>query len=59
MNFVRRLMADRSGTTAIEYGLIAMLIGLVLVVAAPTLRGAVTSMYDIISAAVAEALGRD
>ncbi len=59
MDFVARLVRDRSGTTAIEYSLIIVLVGVVLVIAGPFLRDALNAMYDIVSAAVVDATAGD
>ena len=45
MNKVVRFMNDESGATAIEYGLIAAGIGLVLVTAAPLVGNAVNVLF--------------
>ena len=53
--FVLRFMNDQSGATAIEYGLIAGLLGIVLVTGATALGGALnnklTSMSNSVTAA--------
>jgi len=43
--FVSRFMKDESGATAIEYGLIAALIAVVLVAVMGTLNGGLTSAF--------------
>ena len=50
---VRRLLADARGATAIEYSLLAALLGLVIITAAGALR---QEIYDLLIS-VADALG--
>ena len=45
-NFVKRFAADESGATAIEYGLIAALIAVVLITAMTTLSGKISGTFD-------------
>jgi pilus assembly protein Flp/PilA len=49
MNLLTRFAADESGATAIEYGLIAGLIAVGIIVAATTLGGSLSSLFDRIS----------
>ncbi len=49
---VRRLIGCQSGATAVEYGLIAGLIFLVIVVAVGTMSDKMTNMYNTVSNAV-------
>jgi len=44
--FVSRFLKDESGATAIEYGLIAALIAVVLVAVMTTLKGGLTAAFD-------------
>ena len=44
--FLKRFAADQSGATAIEYGLIAALIAIVLVAAMTSLQGKISGTYD-------------
>lgn len=53
---LRRLKADESGATAIEYGLIAGLIAVAIIGALMTVNGNVTAMYKNISDALNPAL---
>jgi len=53
---VRRFVADESGATAIEYGLIAGLIAIGAIVALTLTGGSVTSMFDYVSERSAEQL---
>ncbi len=46
--FMKRLAADQAGATAIEYGLVAALIGLAVVAAVITLSGGVIGLYNFI-----------
>lgn len=48
MNKLVRFVKDESGVTAIEYGLIAAAIGLMLVVAMPTLKTALSGVFTAI-----------
>jgi pilus assembly protein Flp/PilA len=43
--FIKRFVADESGATAIEYGLIAALIAIVLIAAMTSLQGKVTGTF--------------
>ena len=47
--FVTRYMNDESGATAIEYGLIAALIGVAIIVGAGALGGSVNSKFSSIA----------
>lgn len=49
MNTVARFVNDESGATAIEYGLIAALIAVGIIVAATTLGGSLSSLFNRIS----------
>jgi pilus assembly protein Flp/PilA len=51
--FIRRLLADRSGPTAIEYGLIAALIAVVTIAGLTTLGTNLNSKYNSIATNVA------
>jgi len=53
--FVTRFLKDESGATAIEYGLIAALIAVVLVTAMSALQGDITEMFGRVGGAVDEA----
>jgi pilus assembly protein Flp/PilA len=44
--FLKRFAGDESGATAIEYGLIAALIAIVLVAAMTSLQGKISGTYD-------------
>jgi pilus assembly protein Flp/PilA len=52
MNTLMRFVKDESGATAIEYGLIAAAIGLMLVAVLPALRTALTNVYTGLSTGV-------
>ncbi|CAN5409587.1 Flp family type IVb pilin [soil metagenome] len=43
--FLKRFVADESGATAIEYGLIAALIAIVLIAAMTTLQGKISGTF--------------
>jgi pilus assembly protein Flp/PilA len=53
--FIRRLLADQSGPTAIEYGLIAALIAVVTIAGLTTLGTNLNSKYNSIATNVAAA----
>lgn len=59
MKFVSRFFKDESGATAIEYGLIAALIAVVIIGAVSTLGGNVNTAFTEASGAFAEADGGD
>ena len=49
---MKKFLKDESGATAIEYGLIAAAMGLMLLVAAPPLAAAVPKVFGKITAAL-------
>jgi pilus assembly protein Flp/PilA len=49
MQIVTRFVADESGATAIEYGLIAALIAVGIIAAAATLGGSLSGLFNNIS----------
>lgn len=49
MNTVARFVNDESGATAIEYGLIAALIAVGIIIAATTLGGSLSGLFNSIS----------
>ena len=55
--FVTRFLKDESGATAIEYGLIAALIAVVLVGALQAVGDSLTGAFDKISTEVGNATG--
>jgi pilus assembly protein Flp/PilA len=55
--FVTRFLKDESGATAIEYGLIAALIAVVLVASLGAVGDALSGKFDDISSAVSDAGG--
>lgn len=57
MNKLVRFVKDESGATAIEYGLIAAAIGLMLVVAMPLLSSALQTVFSSITGALNNASG--
>lgn len=48
-NLIKRFAKDESGATAIEYGLIAALIAVVLVAALTTLGGNLSTTFNVVS----------
>jgi pilus assembly protein Flp/PilA len=54
---ISRLVRDEEGVTAIEYGLIAALIAVVLIVGATALGANLNAMYDYIAGKVSTAMG--
>jgi pilus assembly protein Flp/PilA len=48
-----KFLKDESGATAIEYGLIAAAVGLVLVVVMPLVGGELNTLFDRIATALA------
>ena len=50
MDIIKRFVKDESGATAIEYGLIAALIAVGIIVAATTLGDELSSMFNRIAA---------
>jgi len=49
MDLVKSFASDESGATAIEYGLIAALIAVGIIVAATTLGGSLSSLFGRVS----------
>jgi len=56
-NFIKKLMGDRSGATAIEYGLIAALIAVVTITGVTVVGTSLNTKYDTISTKVTAAGG--
>ncbi|MFN3931971.1 MAG: Flp family type IVb pilin [Brevundimonas sp.] len=48
--FISKFMSDESGATAIEYGLIAALIAVVIIAAVTALGGEVVATFDDVTA---------
>ena len=57
MNFIKNFIAEEDGVTAIEYGLIAALIFLVIIAAVSAFAARSTAMYDYISTTISGAIG--
>jgi pilus assembly protein Flp/PilA len=57
MNKLMRFVKDESGVTAIEYGLIAAAMGIMLVVAMPTLSAAIKGVFTKIGTDMGTATG--
>ncbi|TIU89602.1 MAG: Flp family type IVb pilin [Mesorhizobium sp.] len=51
-NLIARFVKDESGATAIEYGLIAALIALAIMIGATSLGGALNAKFNAIAGAV-------
>lgn len=56
MTAIRRFLKDESGATAIEYGLIAALISIVVAVGALSVGGSLGDLYDLVSTKVTGAI---
>ena len=56
-NLLKRFKNDESGATAIEYGLIAALIGVGIIAAATTLGGSLSGTFGRISTELGNATG--
>ena len=54
-NLIARFVRDESGATAIEYGLIAALIAVVLIIALSTLGTALSAKFNAVATAVSGA----
>jgi len=52
MSLISRFLRDEAGATAIEYGLIAALVSVVIITAVTTLGTKLTSTFDAVSAAL-------
>ena len=55
MNIISRFVKDESGATAIEYGLIAALVGVFIIAALGQLGGALDAIFRAIAAALGAA----
>jgi pilus assembly protein Flp/PilA len=55
MTFITKLLQDRKGVTALEYGLIAALIAVVIVVAVGTLGNNLANAFNFISTEIGNA----
>jgi pilus assembly protein Flp/PilA len=53
MNKIRNLLKSKDGATAIEYGLIAALIGVVIISAVTALGTSIESQFEAIEGAIA------
>lgn len=54
-NFMTQLLSDRDGATAIEYGLIAALISVVIIAAVTTVGTKLSAVFNSISTALGAA----
>ena len=57
MSLIRRLANDESGATAIEYGLIAGLVAVAIIVALQSLGTSLTDLFDFVAVTVETATG--
>jgi pilus assembly protein Flp/PilA len=57
-NLFARFMNDESGATAIEYGLIAALIGVAIILAATSLGSQLSNTFTTISTKLSDATGK-
>lgn len=55
MNMIGRFIRDESGVTAIEYGLIAALIAVVIITALTNLGTAINDKFDLIATTIENA----
>ena len=55
MSFVKRFLKNESGATAVEYGLIAALIGVVIIAGATSLGTALNTKFSNIGTSVSNA----
>jgi len=55
MSFVQRFLKNESGATAVEYGLIAALIGVVIIAGAGALGSALNAKFTAIGSTVSSA----
>ena len=53
MNLINKLLSDESGAAAIEYGLIAGLIAVVIIAGATTLGGTLNTLFTTVSSTLA------
>jgi pilus assembly protein Flp/PilA len=51
-NFVKTFIADESGATAIEYGLLAALIAVVIITGATLLGGSINTLFTAIATCI-------
>ncbi len=54
-NFIRKFRRDESGVTAIEYGLIAALIAIVLITALTLIGSTLSDKFNIVATAISSA----
>ncbi len=52
MQFIRKMLKNEKGATAIEYGLIAALVSVVIITAITTMGSNLTSTFDSIATAL-------
>ena len=57
MSFLKRFMSNESGATAVEYGLIAALIGVVIIAGAGALGSALNTKFSSVGTQVTNAGG--
>lgn len=57
MTLIRRLAADESGATAIEYGLIAGLVAVAIIAALSLLGDSLTGLFEYVADTVTAATG--
>lgn len=53
---IRKFLKDESGATAIEYGLIAALISIIVITGALAVGGSLADLYEMISSKVTSAI---
>lgn len=55
MKLISRFLNDKTGATAIEYGLIAALVSVAIITAVTTMGGNLTDTFDAVATALASA----
>lgn len=58
-HFIKRLISTETGSTAIEYGLIVALVGIVAVTALKTMAGTVVSSFNNTSSSISDVMATD
>ncbi|KOF17919.1 pilin [Ensifer adhaerens] len=56
MNTLKRLIHDRSGATAVEYGLIAAIISVSLLLGMEQIQAALTAIFELLTTTIRNAM---